>query len=944
MEFPIIKQLFTEDKYKILNEIIHNSQFMERVLTSSTSLYNSLVSIIENNKRIDAKTEKTLIKYLIRMASRPQPYGLNAGIVLEYEENLIEDDYIKEVLISLEWRTKIGHLAENELLISSDINLLANPLLYIKGNQYCLERNKNNKNEYIYITATPFLTDFLEFLKTPKKLKDIFTRYNKNKSSEQILDIIKQLLNKSVIKSDISSSSINLNNDQFFEYIENMIPTDCTFNNELKKIKKLFNEYRYSKIGNGINTYIHLIDSMSSLCLSKRYLSINLYYVEKEKKEVDHPKITEQDFKIMTFFDTPLLYNWKTYQNMFLGKYGQNVQVSLLKLLDSDLGLGVPPKTKQGNFSKNIESFIINRILQTISSKNNILYLNSEDYAFLENNYKKNQNFDKLPSSFDCKIIPFQNKVIIPPNAFSFPRHSFTGRFSLSKPKSSIKEKGHAELNYISSNFPDIGITYKSESEYFIDCVGDTKNSTQRVPLNEVYVTAFDNKFHLVYNNKIIYPVLTHLLEYRNFNEHPAIIFLQDYSRYVFEHPNTFPVDKFNFLDFIPRIEYKNFVISPARINIVVNKNLTTEEKSQIVLEHISKYKFDSLEYIYLLDGDKCLPVPTNNDLSIKMLGNSFTNIGEKGILTLMEAPELTSETNEIYDYIFSSQSKKIIDNKVSKNFELDILGDLPTFESIIDHKWSSYKLYYAKGKRHKIEKIISIFFDDKPDIDFFFVNYKNTHNAEHIRLRFKKNSEVDTKLENLLFNLINNGDLYNLEVSLFRPEVERYGGKAIYSLVYKLFSINSRAIQVIRNNYHMYDRLEAAIYLSSFTFYELLHGELRLLKEYMNEIYPKNSKFVKDFSRNRSHYCSIVLKAIKDYEENQDPLLFEKKILAQKIIDMMYAKKNSRYQISYLIKSIVHMEINRHFPFDSLLEDKAAQYMRFSFSNIIYRLIEDRS
>lgn len=582
MDFSIINQLFTEEKYKILNELIHNSQFMERVLTSSTSLYNSLVRIKENRKKIDDKIEKTLIKYLIRMASRPQPYGLNAGIVLECEECLLEDGYIKEILISLEWRTKIGHLAENELLISSDINLVANPLLYLKGKQYSLERNIKNKNEYIYITVTPFLTDLLEFLKTPKKLKEIFIRYNKNKSNENILEIIKQLLNKNIIKSDISNSSINLNNDQFFEYVENIVSSDCEFNKELKRIHKLYNDYKSLKIGNGINTYINLINSMSSLCLSKRYLSINLYYVEKAKE--DHFEVTEQDFNIMKFFDTPLLYNWKTYHNMFLSKYGQNVQVSLLELLDSDLGLGEPPKTKQENFSNNTENFIMNRILQTLSSKNSILHLNSEDYAFLENNYKKKQSFDKVPISFDCKIVLFNNKVIIPPNAFSFPRNSFTGRFSLSKSESSIEEKGNAELNYISSNFPDIGITYKSESEYYIDCIGNTKISTKRVPLNEVYITAFDDKFHLIYNNELIYPVLTHLLEYRNFNEHPAIIFLQDYSRYVFEHPNTFPVEKLGYLDFIPRIEYKNLVISYARINIVVNKNLTTEEKSQIVV------------------------------------------------------------------------------------------------------------------------------------------------------------------------------------------------------------------------------------------------------------------------------------------------------------------------------------------------------------------------
>src|SRR5690625_1340865 len=141
MEFDVIKRLFTEDEEPYLNEIIRDSQFLERILLNSKSLYNKLKKIIDHDKKIDKKTKKALVKYLLRMASRPQPNRMNSGISLNEAHHFNGKKQIKKVEISLEWEQELIKKVEKCILnSSSNVKLELNTKLYKNHQQYVIEK------------------------------------------------------------------------------------------------------------------------------------------------------------------------------------------------------------------------------------------------------------------------------------------------------------------------------------------------------------------------------------------------------------------------------------------------------------------------------------------------------------------------------------------------------------------------------------------------------------------------------------------------------------------------------------------------------------------------------------------------------------------------------------------------------------------------------------
>ncbi|TFJ90641.1 lantibiotic dehydratase, partial [Lentibacillus salicampi] len=644
MEFAEIKHLFTKNEEAFLNEIIRNPKFLERILLNSETLYNKLKKIIDNNKKIDKKTKKTLVKYLLRMASRPQPFRFNSGICLDQPNQFNGKKQIKKVEISLEWEQKLMKKVDDSLLRSTSVKLVLNPRLYMKDKQSILEKYVNNSTSYIYINNSEFIDELFELLKKPISLQDVLNQYRKDYDEKLIFDVIQKLIRVDIIKTELSSPSIDRDSDTFFEKIKQICGHDKVLISELEDIQYSLEMYKRAEIGEGICLYKDLINKMSSLCKSSSYVIVDLYLhdsMDGREEVISHVNV-DDEMQILNLFDKRQTFDWESYYNSFISKYGFYTRVPLLHMIDRDEGLGLPQHLQLNSKNRKIEEYILNRIMQSNFKNDGILKLTSNDYRNIKDIYDNEEGEYRIPISYDCKMVPHEGRLILHPNAFSFPRNSFTGRFSfLKREKKWINVTKYSEINYTSNYFKDIGLTYRSESSTFIDCIGQTKNSIDRIPLNEIDMIAHNGRFYMVYQDEVIYPVSTHLVSYRNFNEHPALIFLNEFYRYCFEYPSDFPVDKFSFLEFIPRVDYKHFILSPARINIKFQQENTKEERINKINEMINNYNLNQFKYIYILEADRALPVPTNNNLSVQFMETCKQKVGGEYVLTLMEAPEL---------------------------------------------------------------------------------------------------------------------------------------------------------------------------------------------------------------------------------------------------------------------------------------------------------------
>lgn len=936
MEFDVLEEMFTENEDKVLAELIKDKSFLERILLNSESLFNMLPKVFDDSPKFNPKVKHALLKYVLRMASRPQPNKLNSGICLDEESYFNGKQEVKKVEISLEWEQRLIKQIEEKLLNSQNIKLVLNPKLYKMDRQYILENFKVNSTSYIYIESSEFLDDTLNTLKTPTALKDIISKYDDEEDKQAVLEVVKDLVKADIVKTEMSSCSINRDSDDFIEKIKQLCSHDKELINQIEGIKTVLEQYRNAEIGDGIESYKKLVSKMSALCKSSSYLIVDLYIYDPmaEKEHVLRNLDVDESLKILKFFNKLNRFDWKNYYNSFLNKYGSFTKIPLLQMIDKDEGIGLPHHIRFDSNNKKIEEYLLNRIMQSNLAGDSSLKLNEEDYVKIKNLYG-NEDSHRIPISFDCKITTCGNQALLPPNAFAFPRNSFTGRFAFGNKKGDNQTQ-YTEINYISNYFKDVGLTYKSESPSFIDCIGQTNQLVNRIPLNEIEVFASDGKLYLVHEDEVIYPVNTHLLNYRNFNEHPALIFLHEYTLYCFEYPSNFPIESLSYLEYVPRVEYNDLIISAARVNLKFEKESTKEDRINKIKQVLETYKLNRYKYVYFLEGDKTLPVPTTNASAIEFLEACKHKYGEEYGLTLMEAPELEHVEGYVSDWIYSSENVVHIDDSRVKHL-LEVSNKIL---DKMDPNTSSYHLYYRSGKREKVERwILQLGKNELLLENLFIVNYIDEKNKEHIRVRYKKNPEKDFLLEEKLSEMLIAGDLYDFKKTLFIPEINRYGGKEVYELVYKLFASDTEAIPVFKSLYADYTDIESALYIASYTLLELLGWDVDLLFEYLESTIKKDLVHVKAFSKRRNRYREIALKAKKDLENCSNPILINHLKLSNEVLNQIHKVNLNKEEIFYLVASVIHMTMNRHFPFNRELEDETNKFMRFTFSNLNYYL-----
>src|SRR5699024_7547080 len=116
------------------------------------------------------------------------------------------------------WEQELIKKVENSILkSSSDVKLVVNPRLYKKDQQYVLEKYMSNNTSYIYFEDTKFLNMLFEILRKPVSVNDILKKFGEHQDQQLILGVIQKLITADIIKTELSSPSINRDSDAFME-------------------------------------------------------------------------------------------------------------------------------------------------------------------------------------------------------------------------------------------------------------------------------------------------------------------------------------------------------------------------------------------------------------------------------------------------------------------------------------------------------------------------------------------------------------------------------------------------------------------------------------------------------------------------------------------------------------------------------------------------------
>ncbi|WP_223068538.1 thiopeptide-type bacteriocin biosynthesis protein [Paenibacillus caui] len=932
-----------KDLKPTVQNMISDEAFMERIRIASETLYRDLLRISDENQDLTDYKMFKLIKYYLRSASRPSPFGLFSGISSSKREGTY-----KQVRVSVQWSYQVAKIAEQELPASSPLLLYKNSAIKETEEYFNVDILQNNEIRKAELKKTGFIVSLLHFLEQPRKISEIVRGFSKGEPhlADSIMRSIKRLLNEDILYTELRPGSIaNSEMNEFYSFVSR-----CTsfvnerFRNQLNEIAASIKAYEELPVGKGSNCFFLIKEKMELIHKAKNYITVDLY-IENDAPPLDNEVLNQfvQDIDFLRVFSYPQSKIWSEYINRFAQKYGYFREVPLLELLDKDFGIGLPQmKSTEDEQTGKLDHYMANLVHRALLHHQTSIKL---DHRRIRNiteilaprSFHRNTN-----NGFDVKFCLVeeegQTKFFLSENSFGNTHGSFTGRFSdsipIEYPEFEDDQYIRAELNVIPQNYADIGITYHRADYQICINVPPNEHGTS-IELSDLYAGIDDDGFYLRSRKlgRKVLPVNTHLLYYRNFIELPVVIFLSEFGRYLSFTPRNFYFEGMNNWEFIPRIEYNNLILSPKRWNIVMDEmEWTLQEGKMSEEEYVDDFikAFNVAEAVHVLNGDKTLPIYTRTALGLKLLVNELKQARLRGqsFLSLIEALEIEnkSPTEYIFDYVLSvlpSPSK----NASSPHVQAPVQEELP------DHSWCMLSVYYREGKR--IPTLLSCldFLYGKGIEHCFAVTYIDRH--EHLRLRFKADHKGLLEFKEFLKLQMNKKMLVTFNENVFFPETERYGGAEFAKWAYELFCEETKLLYEISLSGFFNHRSprEIGIILCLYTINDMFE-EYESGKNFLDQIVKHNGKkHTRNYKKHRSVFYELGEEAQRLYTQ-LIPVSTPKRMKQRSyVLNVLNHFEEGRSR--YILKSMLHMTLNRFIGIDLKLEHEIYEYASYVYYNV---------
>lgn len=928
--------------------------------------------------------------YLIRGSSRPTPFGLFTNVFLGNFEDKIDLKFNKSDIsfkarANLSWISEIvSKLEKNESIIKKSY-LIANPEIIKKGDRIFI--TKENVSKSIKLTTTiNLIFDLLENKRvTYKKIfNNLFKRYPLQKKEIKLL--IFKLINESFIITDLTPSFIEI--DPLLYLTKKLHNTELGIKLSLINEKiRLLNKMQFD---NFEANYISIMESINKLTNSQHTSPLRFETISLKKRVIlpRHIGVNAAELAetLLRLSSSPKGYlNIDIYKNRFEEKYGTKRMVNLLELLNNQLGLGSPYTSKDGVIEenkklkeRNINSTLINLVAKALYEHTTIINLDEKTIKKLET---WNPNLITAPDSMNIYIKIYAKTVMditegnyflsITPaggniealSSFSRFQHVFgadlndltnaivTQETKLQNPKlitevfTFPKHKNAFDLN-IHLPFYKYAI--------FTEQIPKDINEVTQIYLNDIYIGIKNNKF-FIYSRSLNQELYIQNTTSINEDIMPEVIrFLIDISNHSTQPTlNLFNWRQASNFPFLPRIVFKNFILSLARWNIST-LTISYFDLSTFTLFFDSFQKWRAKWYIpkfiFLLgqyDFRQLLNLVSKEH--VQLLYYKIKELTENKLIVFEEAidPEMNlfaegEDGLHITEFVVplvkvkANELKNDDENIYIKNIMK--LIDSQNYDNI--KNWIFIKLYINKDSQDNfiithLKTFCSNNFKKWQIKEWFFLKYKDPE--DHIRLRLKSNSKL--LIKELLLNLYTWGN--NLTISgvcskfsidLYEPEIERYGGIEGMNLANKVFYYDSQLVLNLLS-YLSNNKISDKIILCAFSI-DILLNKLGMDFEHRLKLYRK---IVVGLKYNGDNKFDDKLTTLSNYLINPENIPFE---IKNSIIDVLNLDNVSKQlsgtweklstlnlnkeltaHLDSIIESYIHMHCNRLFGVEQKME-----------------------
>lgn len=867
---PNIAIRYADEIFSSNNLIETIEKILEEEYIRKILFFNNSSIMKEWEKDKSAGIAESIAKYIIRMASRTTINQLFGVIVAddakESEEYFLSREYIREFIIS-----KISENYNNKFICYKLGNLVKNEI-----DRYCIYTYMNGTRKLLVIQKKTVVGKLLSLID------------NKEVSSDKIYDFMKsngisENIAKNIIKDFIINRIIVTNFDLEDNIFEKSLLSGEIIrlldDNEIKKIAKLEN-----KIDNlstmELDEYTESLESINSI--ADKLLGKNIQFrivTGYSKKKLDFPsdKAFNMGKRMKSFFTAlgsiePSYIKLKKFESMFQEKYGLFQAVSFHKSLELYREINnTDSKDKRSE-----------EILEWFESKvNEVSEFNEQEVVLSDNDVDEiiekcgNIKRDRR-EIFDFKYERCGKDVIATDISFTY--HNALFQAYLNGNELSDNEESDC-VYYCPRYLQDIGyVRGKIKRKLRLDSFNKKETDIKNMLLVADY-----SGIHIIDENSgnEILPVNPTMKGFGYQIECDAIEFLDMFGKYKSKLPSTRIPVEFERHSIIPRVRYRNVIISPKKWIIKTDKILSLG-----IDEAFKKYNID--RYVYWINetGEKKY-LDLSSSLSKKWL-KSYSKTHTYIILAEMWKDAQFTEC--IIDIKFEKEMEKAYYNFYKE-----------TPVQLSKSKYLSWHIFYNAEKLEIIKSKLYEYLTSS-NYRYFFIYYIED-GSNVIRLRIKE--DVFESTYKFMYELKDSSTIINFKLSTYEPETVRYGGITYINEIETLFEKEAEAaIKLVTN----LDR-QALIIRQVAVISSMLENTLEFNKR--KEFIKRYSKYSEESKLFYKRNKAIILKDIKTYNESTgvETKYIDNKI---KIILEKISRENDEIYVWYILSSLIHMRLNR--------------------------------
>ncbi|GGH13542.1 lantibiotic dehydratase [Pedobacter zeae] len=988
-----------ENRSAFIQEIYHRYQsgeLQDAIYLASPELYAEVKKWLDGPA--DAVNDKllvTLYKYLLRMGTRATPYGLfsgyHTGEVTEKASELklkepggrltqytrLDMNYISELVRSL---------LKNDAIKGKLIFTVNNSLYKIGGVYRYFEYKFINKKRHYYVVA----------IKHSRYIQCLIEKASAGASYQFLLDALTQLnLNideaknylDSVIDAQILVSELEptVTGDEFYKKLIHILKSNNPDHSSIPALTAIENHLLGPKdFVKTCNEVHHIIKENFPLSHAKDLVQTDLHI------GMDHNHINSgvmdilaaemQSLSVLNENKTPA--RIKNFIKKFTERY-EDQEIELLEALDNDAGVGYD---KAGTGNNNHAPLIDDLVLNSTASVKNISWTSYRELVFnkfLESS--KNQGSPVVLTDNDLNGIRKKEQQQIPSTFYAI--GNFVSRstesldngdfkFNLSAccgPSAlpllarfaqndtfltqKLKECALFEEKYLDGaviaeivHLPDsrVGNILQRPQlrEYEIPFLGTSSlPNDQQMPVSDLMISVSNNEIKLRSKrlNKMVIPRLSSA---HNYNNGIAVYkFLCDLQHQHGAYNINWDWGILNDQPYLPRVEYKHFILSRARWKITpdVYAEVKAIDTAQQLNLFLAKYKLPTK--VVSIEGDRELLIDFTSVLGLELLTQN-----------------LKKNTVILYEFLHEDDHALMLDN-AGEAFINEVIipfRKAEPAEKQVNHmavnthhlprkfnlgsEWTYVKIYCGSKWAEKILTdymlpLVNTLTQEGRIEKWFFLRY---HDPEgHLRIRFLHPDQPETmanivsRINDGLKQLAEERIVHKIQYDTYKQEVERYGTNTM-TFSESVFYHDSKAII---NFLNMIEGDEGEYYrwLFAARSIDLLMGDFGLGNEQKLKLASRMQQaFFSEFGGNagltlqlNNKYRTIskalngFLNGDDDTEEVADAVNLFKIRSAENIKDydairteyaLLHPDLDLDAELAEILPSYIHMSLNRIF------------------------------